>query len=68
MKTATEAFELQRAERVPTLWIIAYIVERGGWCVVDPKGNPHAGPYSAHADAVEAAQTMGWRMAQGWKP
>lgn len=55
-----------------TIWLIAYLdsepwVPRG-WYVIDLKGNPQAGPYGSHADAVEALDSMAWRISQGWKP
>jgi hypothetical protein len=50
--------------------IIAYVLDRGGWCVVDmcAANQVKSGTYSTPEEAAQAAQTMGWRIAQGWKP
>jgi hypothetical protein len=54
------------------MWVIAYITQQEkfkGWCVVDVESwAVKAGPYPTHQEAVEAAQTMAWRVAQGWAP
>jgi hypothetical protein len=50
------------------MWVIAYVLGESGWCVVDGDDNVLFGPYTTHAEAVEAAQTAAWRISQGWKP
>ena len=56
------------------MWVIAYVNEAGrldmrGWCVVNViTWAVKAGPYATHTEAVEAAETMAFRIAQGWAP
>jgi len=54
--------------------MLLIVHQDGGWRVL--KTFPHAsansefigGPYATHAEAVEAVETIAWRIAQGWKP
>lgn len=49
--------------------IIAYVIEVGGWCVVNLSTHAVlAGPYDTHQDAEEAVRTRAWRISQGWAP
>lgn len=48
--------------------IIAWVLAEGGWCVVDmcACNQVVAGPYATPEDAISAANSRGWRLAQGW--
>lgn len=52
-----------------TMWIIAYVRERKGWCVVDLEDREVlSGPFVNFEEAEENVRARAYRLSQGWAP
>jgi len=51
------------------MWVIAYVREQSGWCVVDLETREVlSGPYRSFEDAQDSVGTRAHRLSQGWAP
>jgi hypothetical protein len=51
------------------IWVVAYVREKSGWCVVDLDTREIlTGPFDNFEEAEESVRARAYRLSQGWAP